>query len=86
MGLARRRANLGELTLRLTRREFDLLAFLAQRAGQLVTRDTLIDKVWRDVRVRSDRMIDVHVVWLRRKLGETPRPGPGTCTPSAASA
>lgn len=65
------RANLGELTLRLTRREFDLLAFLAQRTGQVVIRDILIDRVWRDVRVRHDRTIDVHVVWLRRKLGET---------------
>lgn len=54
----------------LTRREFDLLAYLAEHAGRVVTRRELLDHVWADVEMDNDQTIDVHVSWLRGKLGE----------------
>jgi two-component system KDP operon response regulator KdpE len=55
----------------LTRKEYDLLVYLAQRAGDVVSRDELLAEVWRMPFGGSDKTLDVHVSWLRRKLGET---------------
>jgi DNA-binding response OmpR family regulator len=57
----------------LTAREFDLLCYLAERAGTVVTRQELLTEVWRQPYHDSDRTVDVHLSWLRRKLGETAR-------------
>jgi DNA-binding response OmpR family regulator len=65
-----REASLDEVPLDLTRREFDLLAHLAFRAGQVVSRRELLAEVWRQS-YGDDQTIDVHLSWLRRKLGET---------------
>ncbi|MDT9681205.1 response regulator transcription factor [Streptomyces sp. TRM76323] len=66
----RRRAELDGRTLDLTRREFDLLAFLARRPGVVVSRRELLAEVWQQ-EYGDDQTIDVHLSWLRRKLGET---------------
>ncbi|MQY13907.1 Sensory transduction protein regX3 [Streptomyces sp. RB5] len=66
----RRRARLDGEPLALTRREFDLLAFLARRPGVVVARGELLAEVWRQS-YGDDQTIDVHLSWLRRKLGET---------------
>lgn len=66
----RRQATLDGVALDLTRREFDLLAFLAQRPGVVVSRKELLAEVWQ-VSYGDDQTIDVHLSWLRRKLGET---------------
>lgn len=55
----------------LNRKEFDLLACLATRAGSVVSRKELYAEVWRQPYGGADRTIDVHLSWLRRKLGET---------------
>jgi len=68
--LARREACLDGTRLDLSRREFDLLAYLAARPGEVVTRRELRTEVWRQS-YGDDQTIDVHVSWLRRKLGET---------------
>ena len=60
----------GESVL-LNRKEFDLLACLAARAGEVVSRQELYAEVWRQPYGGADKTIDVHVSWLRRKLGET---------------
>jgi two-component system KDP operon response regulator KdpE len=57
--------------LDLSRREFDLLHYLAQHAGQVVTRRDLLTHVWRMPYGGADKTVDVHISWLRRKLGET---------------
>ena len=57
--------------LDLSRREFDLLHYLAQHPGQVVTRRDLLTNVWRMPYGGADKTVDVHVSWLRRKLGET---------------
>ncbi|MGI5352573.1 response regulator transcription factor [Streptomyces sp. CA-250714] len=66
----RRMAQLDGVVLDLTRREFDLLAFLAGRPGVVVSRKELLAEVWQ-LSYGDDQTIDVHLSWLRRKLGET---------------
>jgi two-component system, OmpR family, KDP operon response regulator KdpE len=63
-------ATLDERPLDLSRREFDLLYYLASRAGQVVTKRELLTHVWRMPCGGADKTVDVHVSWLRRKLGE----------------
>ncbi|UWE08307.1 response regulator transcription factor [Actinacidiphila bryophytorum] len=66
----RRLAVLDGVALDLTRREFDLLSFLAARPGVVVARRELLAEVWQQS-YGDDQTIDVHLSWLRRKLGET---------------
>ena len=66
-----RSATLAGEPLELARREFDLLLALAQRAGEVVSKRTLLADVWQQADGGSDRTVDVHLSWLRRKLGET---------------
>jgi DNA-binding response OmpR family regulator len=63
-------ATLDGARLDLSRREFDLLHYLAARAGQVVTKRQLLTHVWRQPYGGADKTIDVHISWLRRKLGE----------------
>jgi DNA-binding response OmpR family regulator len=56
----------------LTAKEFDLLAFFMANTGIVVSRDTLLDRVWGVEYPGGTRTVDVHVAQLRRKLG---RPG-----------
>jgi DNA-binding response OmpR family regulator len=69
--LGQRQAYLDDQPLTLTRKEFDLLAYLAARPGRVVSRRELLEEVWRQPSVGEDQTIDVHLYWLRRKLGES---------------
>jgi DNA-binding response OmpR family regulator len=51
--------------------EFDLLAYLAARAGTVVSKRELLTEVWQLPYGGSDKTVDVHLSWLRRKLGES---------------
>jgi len=55
----------------LSRKEFDVLLVLANRVGAVVTKRELLTEVWRQPYGGADRTVDVHLSWLRRKLGET---------------
>ncbi|MFE3472744.1 response regulator transcription factor [Streptomyces cavourensis] len=66
----RRSATLDGVELDLTRREFDLLAYLAGRPGTVVSRKDLLARVWNQP-YGADKTVDVHLSWLRRKLGES---------------
>jgi DNA-binding response OmpR family regulator len=66
-----REATLDGKVLDLSRREFDLLAYLASRAGKVVTKRELLAEVWQQPYGGADKTVDVHLSWLRRKLGET---------------
>jgi DNA-binding response OmpR family regulator len=66
-----RTASLAGQELELARREFDLLLALAERAGEVVTKRELLAEVWQQPYGGADRTLDVHLSWLRRKLGET---------------
>lgn len=61
----------GEVVL--SRKEFDLLHALIARAGEVVTRDDLMRTVWHTDFWTSSKTIDVHLGWLRRKLGDDTR-------------
>jgi DNA-binding response OmpR family regulator len=67
---ARRAVTLDGVQVRLTRREFDLLAYLAARTDQVVSREELLAEVWQQTD-GQDQTIDVHISLLRRKLGES---------------
>lgn len=53
-----------------TKKEFELLVYLAKRPGRVITRDTLLNEIWGDNVVVIDRTIDVHIRKIREKLGE----------------
>ncbi|WP_433300369.1 response regulator transcription factor [Actinoplanes sp. CA-030573] len=66
-----REVTLAGAPIELTPREFDLLHHLAQKAGQVVTKRELLTEVWQVPYGSTDKTVDVHLSWLRRKLGET---------------
>lgn len=66
-----REAELSDRGLDLTRKEFDLLLYLAERAGRVIGKRELLAEVWRQPYGGADKTVDVHLSWLRRKLGET---------------
>lgn len=53
-----------------TKKEFEVLLYLAQRPGRVVTRETFLNEIWGDDVVVIDRTIDVHIRKIREKLGE----------------
>ncbi len=65
-----RRAQVNGQTMDLTRVEFDLLALLNTKPGQVYARSTIIDAVWGEGFALSDRTIDSHIKALRRKIVE----------------
>ena len=67
----RRIAELDGCPLELTRKEFDFLAYLAERTGVVVSKRELLAEVWRQPYGGADKTVDVHLSVLRRKLGET---------------
>jgi len=68
--LAARRAWRGGEELELTPKEFDLLALLVDQAGKVVTRERIMTEVWDTNWFGSTKTLDMHVSWLRRKLGD----------------
>jgi DNA-binding response OmpR family regulator len=66
-----RQATLAGAPLDLSPKEFDLLRHLAERPGEVVTKRDLLVEVWQQPWGGSDKTVDVHLSWLRRKLGES---------------
>ena len=54
----------------MTAKEIDLLRVLLREAGSVVARDTLMREVWGSDPTGSTKTLDMHVSWLRRKLGD----------------
>jgi DNA-binding response OmpR family regulator len=71
LDIASREVTLDGETLDLSPKEFDLLRVLMERKGEVVTKRELLAEVWREPYGGADRTIDVHLSWLRKKLGET---------------
>jgi DNA-binding response OmpR family regulator len=69
---AARRAWRGERELDLTPKEFDVLRVLVEHAGRVVTREQLLRDVWETTWGGSSKTVDMHLSWLRRKLGDPP--------------
>ncbi|ROS78584.1 response regulator transcription factor [Cellulomonas sp. PhB143] len=68
--VAAHRAFQGERELHLTTKEFELLRVLVSNVGSVVVRDALMRDVWGSEPVGSTKTLDMHVSWLRRKLGD----------------
>ena len=71
VNIAARRAFRGGEELQLTGKEFELLAILMRQAGTAVSRDELMAEVWGGSAEDSTKKLDMHISWLRRKLGDT---------------
>jgi DNA-binding response OmpR family regulator len=63
-----RRAWLGEQELKLTPKEFDLLAYLMRNRGMVLPRDQLLRDVWGGRVAARSQTLDVHIRWLRQKV------------------
>ena len=68
---AAREASLAGAVLDLSPKEFDLLRVLAERSGEVVSKRELMAEVWREPYGGAERTVDVHISWLRSKLGES---------------
>ncbi|MGV8978047.1 MAG: response regulator transcription factor [Cellulomonas sp.] len=68
--VAAHRAFQGERELHLTAKEFELLRVLVAAAGTVVAREALMREVWGSDPSGSTKTLDMHVSWLRRKLGD----------------
>ncbi|MDC7224481.1 MAG: response regulator transcription factor [Spirochaetales bacterium] len=58
----------------LNTQEYRLLLYLADNPGKILSRNELLDGVWGYETETSTRTVDVHIAWLRQKLGEKDRP------------
>ena len=67
-----RRAWQGDREVQLSARQFDLLAFLIARQGEVLPRDEIMREVWHTNWIASTKTVDMHVSWLRRALGDSP--------------
>ena len=56
--------------VQLANKEFELLRVLIQHAGHVVTRDEILSEVWHGPELRNSKTLDMHMSWLRRKLGD----------------
>ena len=61
------------LEIRMSNKEFDLLHALISRPGEIVTREELMRNVWETTFWTSAKTIDVHLGWVRKKLGDDTR-------------
>ena len=69
LDFGQRAAYLDSQRLRLTRKEYDLLALLVDHAGEIIPREELLLQVWDYSTGVRTRTLDVHIRRLRKKLG-----------------
>jgi DNA-binding response OmpR family regulator len=67
---AARRVLVNGTEIALANKEYELLRVLLEHAGQVVSRDTILAEVWGDVELRGSKTLDMHMSWLRRKIGD----------------
>ncbi len=72
LDLIARRAYRGDVELRLTHKEFELLAELMRNKGAALSRDLLLTQVWGYDYVGDSHTVDVHIRWLREKVEDDP--------------
>jgi DNA-binding response OmpR family regulator len=69
MELSGRRVLVEGTEVGLANKEFELLRVLMLRAGQVVTREEILREVWNDPDLKTSKTLDMHMSWLRRKIG-----------------
>ena len=72
LDLTARRVYMGERELKLSHKEFDLLATLVRSKGAVLSRGLLLEQVWGYDHIGDDRTVDVHMRWLREKIEPNP--------------
>ena len=72
MDTEKREATLKGDNVSFSRKEFDLLAFLARHPGRVFDRTTLLTQVWGEDSFITERTVDVHIRWLRQKIEPEP--------------
>lgn len=72
INLTRREALIDEKPIALKPKEYELLVFLAQHRGQVLTREFILERVWGWDFIGDSRTVDVHVRWLREKIEADP--------------
>ncbi len=68
----RREIRLGENPVGMKPKEYELLLFLAQHRGQVLTREFILERVWGWDYIGDSRTVDVHIRWLREKIESDP--------------
>ncbi len=66
-----RRVLVDGIEVGLANKEFELLRVLLAHAGQVVSREEILREVWNDPEMKTSKTLDMHMSWLRRKLGDT---------------
>jgi DNA-binding response OmpR family regulator len=64
----RREVTLNDVPLQLKPKEYELLLFLAEHKGQMLSREFILERVWGWDYIGDSRTVDVHVRWLRQKI------------------
>lgn len=72
MDITRREVRLNDQPLSLKPKEYELLLFLTQHRGQVLTRETILEQVWGWNYIGDSRTVDVHIRWLREKIETAP--------------
>jgi DNA-binding response OmpR family regulator len=70
--LTRREVRMKDVVIALKPKEYELLVFLANHRGQVLTREFILEKVWGWDYVGDSRTVDVHIRWLREKIEPEP--------------
>ncbi|MGH3825355.1 MAG: response regulator transcription factor [Pseudonocardiaceae bacterium] len=71
MDLAGRRVIIEGVEIALANKEFELLRVLLSRPGQVVSREEILREVWKDPELKNSKTLDMHMSWLRRKIGSS---------------
>ena len=71
LDLKTRTATVGDHTVELTAREFALIEHLLRNEGEVFSREQLLETVWADNLDRGSNVVDVYILYLRRKLGDS---------------
>jgi DNA-binding response OmpR family regulator len=71
MDLAGRRVLVEGTEIALANKEFELLRVLLSRPGQVVSREEILREVWKDPELKNSKTLDMHMSWLRRKIGSS---------------
>lgn len=70
--MTRREVRLGSDVLQLKPKEYELLLYMGQHKGQVLTREVILEHVWGWDFVGDSRTVDVHIRWLREKIEQNP--------------
>ena len=71
LDLKSRTVTIGDRTVELTAREFALIEHLLRHEGEVFSREQLLEAVWADSLDRGSNVVDVYILYLRRKLGDS---------------